>query len=210
MFSDVLLKNIRDVKRTLCNIDASQLAVVIANLIFLHDVVVASEQLLKEAMESIGLLPGSSFHDRLAEYYKTHLDEERGHVTWIRDDLNSVGVSVPLALPHKLAMAMTGSQYYLLKHAHPAALLGYMAVLEGDPTPEAAIDALEQAYGKPLLRFARFHAVKDLEHRKELFEVIDAAPESLRGLIAYSVDNTLDYMVLVARIWVPRQQTEQH
>jgi hypothetical protein len=200
MFSDVLLEHIRDVKRSF-TIDASQLAVVIANLIFLHDFVVASEQLLIEAVESIDLLPGSSFHARLAEYYRSHLDEERDHVKWLREDLKSVGVSVPAALPNKSATAMAGSQYYLLKHAHPAALLGYMAVLEGDPTPVEVVDSLEHAYGKPLLRFVRIHAVKDLEHRKELFEVIDDTPDSLRDLIAYSTDNTLDYMIAAARAW---------
>lgn len=201
MFSDILLEHIRDVKRRLFTFDANRLAVVIANLIFLHDFVVASEQLLIEAAESAELLARSLFTARLAEYYRSHLGEERDHVKWLREDLRSVGVNVPAELPNKWAMAMAGSQYYLLKHAHPAALLGYMAVLEGDPTPVEVIDALEQAYGKQLLRFNRIHAVKDLEHRKELFEVIDDTPESLRGLIAYSTGNTLDYMIAAARTW---------
>jgi hypothetical protein len=201
MFSDVLLENIRDVKGRSATIDMSRLAVIIANLIFVHDAVVASEQLLIEAVESTDLLPRSSFHARLAKYYRSHLDEERDHVKWIREDLKSVSVHVPAELPNKLAMAMAGSQYYLLKHVHPAALLGYMAVLEGDPTPIELIDSLEHAYGKQLLRFVRIHALKDLEHRKELFEVIDDAPESLRGLIAYSTDNTLDYMIEAVRTW---------
>lgn len=200
-FSTVLFENIRSVKQASATIDMGRLAVVIANLIFLHDVVVTSEQLLIEAVDSIGLLPESAFHPRLAQYYRSHLDEERDHVKWLREDLNSVGVNMAAALPDKLAMAMAGSQYYLLKHKHPAALLGYMAVLEGDPTPMEVVESLEHAYGSKLLRFARIHAVKDLEHRKELFDVIDAAPESLHGLIAYSTENTLDYMVQAARAW---------
>ena len=174
---------------------------VIANLIFLHDVIVASEQLLAEAMKSIDLLPRSSFHARLAEYYRSHLDEERDHVKWVREDLKSIDVNVPAALPNQWAMGMAGSQYYLLNHAHPAALLGYMAVLEGDPTPIEVVESMEHRYGKQLLRCIRFHAVKGLEHRKELFAVIDDTPESLRDLIAYSTDNTLDYMIQAARTW---------
>jgi Iron-containing redox enzyme len=201
MFSDVLLKHINDVKQASYTIDTGRRSVLIANLIFLHDAVVASEQLLIEAAEAIDLLSQSSFHTRLATYYRSHLDEERDHVKWVREDLKSVGVNVPAELPGNLAMAMAGSQYYLLKHAHPAALLGYMAVLEGDPTPLETIDFLEQAYGKQLLRFARIHATKDLEHRKDLFEVIDNAPTSLRRLIAYSTDNTLDFMIAAARTW---------
>jgi hypothetical protein len=201
LFSDVLLKNIRDVKRTSFTIDASRPAVMIANLIFVHDAIVASEQLLIDAVASIDLLPKSSFHERLAQYYNSHLEEERDHVKWLQEDLKSVGVNVPVELPNKWAMSMAGSQYYLLKHAHPAALLGYMAVLEGDPTPVEVVDFLEHAHGKQLLRCLRIHAVKDLEHRKELFEVIDDTPELLRGLIAYSTGNTLDYMIQAARTW---------
>jgi hypothetical protein len=198
MFSDVVLKHIRDVKRSF-TIDTSRRSVVIANLILVHDTIVASEQLLVEAAKSINLLPRSSFHKRLGGYYRSHLDEERDHVKWVREDLKSAGVNVPAELPNKWAMAMAGSQYYLLKHAHPAALLGYMAVLEGDPTPVEVVESLEQAYGKQLLRCVRIHAIKDLEHRKELFEVIDDTPESLRDLIAYSTNNTLDYMIQAAR-----------
>lgn len=199
MFSDSLLEHIRNVKRGSFRVDGDRLSAVIANLVFLHDVIVASERLLIEAARS--RLPRGSFDARLAQYYRSHLDEERDHVKWIREDLKSVGVTVPTELPNQLAMAMAGSQYYLLKHFHSAALLGYMAVLEGDPTPVEAIESLEEAYGKQLLRFARFHAVKDLEHRKELFAVIDETPKSLHRLIAYSTDNTLDYMILAARTW---------
>jgi hypothetical protein len=207
--SDVLLENIRSVKRTSFTIDTSRITVVIANLIFLHDVIAASEQLLIEAAEGLELLPRNSFHSRLAKYYRSHLDEERDHVKWLREDLKSAGVNVPAEWPHKLAMAMAGSQYYLLKHAHPAALLGHMAVLEGDPTPIEVIESLEQAHGKQLLRCVRFHAEKDLEHRKELFEVIDDAPESLCGLIGYSTGNTLDYMMQAARTWAVKNDAKE-
>jgi hypothetical protein len=199
MFSAVLVENIRDVKRASCTIDTSQLAVVIANLVFMHDVIVASEQLLIEAARSTERMLRSSFHVRLAKYYRSHLEEERDHAQWMRDDLKSVGVAPEL--PNKLAVAMAGSQYYLLKHEHPAALLGYMATLEGDPVPVEVIESLEHAHGKQLLRCARMHAIKDLEHRKELFAVIDDTPDSLLGLISYSADNTLDYMVQATRTW---------
>jgi hypothetical protein len=127
------------------------------------------------------------------------LEEERDHVIWLRDDLRSVGVNV--GAPNRVAMAMVGTQYYLLKHVHPAALLGYMAVVEGDPVPEEVVDLLERAYGKYLMRFMRFHAVKDLEHRKELFEIIDLAPEQLHSLISDSTENVLDYFVQVSATW---------
>ena len=196
MFVDTLIGRIRDVKRTLTTIDGSRLDVLVANLTFLHDAVVASEQLLIEAADWTDLQPRSPFHDRLAEYYRSHLEEERDHVKWLRDDLKSVGVS--LGVPNRLAMSMVGTQYYLLKHVHPATLLGYMAVVEGDPVPVDVVDLLESLHGKDLLRFVRFHAIKDIEHRKELFEVIDRAPEPLRGLITHSTENVLDHFVQAA------------
>jgi hypothetical protein len=199
MFSDVLLQHTRDVKRGSFLI-ANRRAVIISNLVFVHDSSVAIYRLLIEAAESTDLLPRSPFHERLAEYYRSHADEERDHAQWFREDLESVG-RAPAELPDQLAMGMAGSQYYLLKHAHPVALLGYMAVLEGDPTPIEVVQSLEHAYGEQLLRCVRYHAVNDLEHRKELFAVIDDTPESLRGLIAYSADNTLDYIIQAARTW---------
>ena len=95
-------------------------------------------------------------------------------------------------------MSMVGTQYYLLKHVHPAALLGYMAVVECDPVPEEVVDLLERAHGKDLMRFMRFHALKDLEHRKELFEIIDLTPGQLRRLISDSTENVLDHFIQVS------------
>ena len=84
---------------------------------------------------------------------------------------------------------------------HPAALLGYMAVVEGDPVPLEVVDLLERAHGKDLLRFVRFHALKDLEQRIELFEVIDDAPKPLRNYIEQSAENALDYFIQAAATW---------
>lgn len=199
MFSDMLIERIRELKRTSIVIDGSRLDVVIANLRFLHDAVVASEQLLIDAADSTDLLPRNPFHTRLSEYYRSHVEEERGEVALLVDDLKSAGVR--LGAPDPLAMAMVGTQYYLLKHVHPATLLGYMAVQEADPTPLAVVNILEQAHGKDLLRFLRLHAVKDLEHRKELIEVIDRAPEPLHALVADSAENVLGYFSQAVPTW---------
>jgi hypothetical protein len=60
---------------------------------------------------------------------------------------------------------------------------------------------LEQAYGKNLLRFVRFHAVKDLEHRKELFEVTDLAPAHLHSAITQSAENVLQHLIQAVSNW---------
>jgi hypothetical protein len=198
-FSDGLMRRIRDVKRLSVTIDPTTIDVVIANLTFLHDAVVASERLLIDAAAQAEALPRSAFHDNLAWYYRSHLEEERGHVTWLRDDLKSAGVAP--GVPDRLAMAMVGTQYYLLKHVHPAALLGYLAVTEGDPTPIEAVEAQELLHGEKLMRFVRFHAVKDLDHRKEVFELINLAPAQLHSVISHSAENVLEYLVQAASSW---------
>lgn len=198
-FSAPLLAHIHEARRQAGTIDATQRRVVIANLTFLYSAVVASEQLLKEAAAAAELPPRDHFSGRLAAYYRAHLEEERGHAAWLHDDLAAAGAEP--GLPDRGAMAMVGTQYYLLKHRHPAALLGYMAVVEGDPTPEAAVELLEALHGEKLLRFVRFHAHKDLEHRRELCEVIDGAPRQMRALIAYSAQITLDYFAQAAAGW---------
>jgi hypothetical protein len=202
-FSSALLSRVRDAKRELMSIDGRRIEVVTKNLAFLHDAVVASEQLLLEAAQSVDLLPDEPFRSRLSEYYRSHLEEERGHVTWLRCDLESVGVRP--GVPNQYAMEMVGTQYYLLKHVHPAALLGYLAVVEGDPVPLAVVDSLEGLHGTTLFRFVRFHATKDLEHRIELFEVMDAAPESAKQIVAESAESVLAKLSEATVQWTHQQ-----
>jgi hypothetical protein len=192
MFSDELIAHIREVKRTI-RIDYRRLDTVIENLKFLYWSCLASEQLLIDAAEFTFDFP------RLAQYYESHLKEERGEIEILVEDLESGKVDV--GEPDHIAMAMIGTQYYLIKHINAAALLGYMAVQEADPTPIEIVEALERMHGKNLFRFVRMHAIKDLEHRKELIEVIDLAPKHLRPLILNSADSALGYMKEAAQIW---------
>jgi len=199
MFANALAERIRDVKKASARIDVMSFDVLAANLLFMHDAVVASERLLVEAAEAADLLPRSPFHDRLSAYFRSHLEEERGELKWLQEDLGSANITP--GVPDPLAMAMVGTQYYLMKHVHPAALLGYMAVVEGDPVPVDVVRVLERTHGKQLLRFVRLHAIKDLKHREELFEVIDLSPPLIRGLVVHSAENTLRYLVDAARAW---------
>jgi hypothetical protein len=192
MFSDQLIEHIRGVKRTIA-MDISRLEVVLGNLKFIYWTCLASEQLLIDAAEFTFDFP------RLAEYYQSHLEEERGEIEILVEDLESGKVDP--GEPDPIAMAMIGTQYYLIKHVNSAALLGYMAVQEADPTPIEVVEALEKTYGKNLFRFVRMHAIKDLEHRKELIEVIDLAPKHLRPVIFNSSDSALGYMKGAAQIW---------
>jgi len=56
----------------------------IENLLFLHALILASEPLIEEALKR----PMSI---ELKSFYEKHLEEERGHAKWLREDLLSIG-----------------------------------------------------------------------------------------------------------------------
>jgi hypothetical protein len=138
--------------------------VLLCNLIILHQIISASENLLVEAAkEATG---------DLKEYYTHHLEEERQHEKWLADDLATAGIDVKQLPLDWDAADMAGSQYYLIKHVDPAALLGYMAVLECYPFPMQQLETLEMIHGKPLLRCLRYHAENDPQHGDDLKKVL--------------------------------------
>jgi hypothetical protein len=193
-FSDRLLENIRTKKGKIpfeLNHEG-----VIKNLIFLYHACVASERLLQEAGNEALKFSEHEFYKTLSAYYYSHLEEERGEIRILKEDLLFSGVD-PI-VPDALSIGMVGTQYYLLKHIDPACLLGYMAVQEADPTPIELVEKLEHLFGKESFRFLRMHAIKDLEHRKELIALIDEAPADFHGAIWFSANNTLGYLMQAA------------
>jgi len=88
-----------------------------------------------------------------------------------------------------------GAQYYWLHHADPVALLGYIAVLEGDPPRE---DELEAAAGRTRLPHDAFrtfisHAKLDPNHKQELDDFIDSLSltQQQQALLAVSAITTV-------------------
>lgn len=157
--------------------------VIVSNLVFMHQVITASEPLMQEALK----VADAPLHAYLTE----HAEEEQDHAAWLAADLLTAGIDVDKVPKFRRAVAMAGSQYYLIKHQSPYALLGYMAVLEGFPVSLEAVDALEAAHGKDLFRTLRYHAEHDLDHRKDLFAFIDKNP---RPEIMQSAVETAKYM----------------
>jgi len=163
-----------------------------ANFRFLYWSVIASEMLLLEAARALDKLPADPFNTRLGAYYRSHFEEEKGESEILATDLKNARVT--LGIPNGIAVAMIGSQYYFMHHTHPASLLGYMAVVEAVPTPMGDVERLEEAYGKEFFSFVRFHAVRDLEHRVELIELLDASPGDLHETIRGSCENVLFWL----------------
>src|SRR6266446_3338101 len=77
----------------------------------------------------------------LVTYFEHHIEEEQNHDRWILEDLECLGIDPSWtlrALPLLAIVALVGSQYYWIEHHHPAALLGYLSVMESSqPSPES-------------------------------------------------------------------------
>lgn len=165
-YSDHILAAVAEIRACAKPVDLTDRRVFLRNLVLLHQVIVASEQLLEEAREC-------ATNSALCTYFAEHLDEEREHARWLAADLGSAGIDLSAEPRSRTAVAMAGSQYYLLKHVSPACLLGYMLVLECAPMPMPAVIELERLHGAELLRTVRYHAEHDRRHGPELLDVID-------------------------------------
>jgi hypothetical protein len=163
----------------------------IPNLIFLYHVMAASENLL-----IVALAQTSDAH--LKAYFEKHIEEERGHARWLAEDLECADIKVPDTNPPLIAVQMAGSLYYLIYHVHPAALLGYMRVLESWPMDKARFAQLGKNYPKTLLRTLNYHIDHDPDHLKDLLAVIESIPEH-RELIDNVSIMTRNYLTQAAQ-----------
>lgn len=170
-------------------LDIHNRAIFIGNLLFVHSLMLASEDLIETAL-------AQELPDNLRGYFNEHLAEERNHAIWLQADLRSLGVEPRLDWN---AAQIAGTQYYLIKHVDPKALLGYMAALECRPMSMEHVEYLESLYGLEAMRCMRYHAVHDQDHGKELLEFIDTFEDQdliIRNaeLTAQVLHNTLIYL----------------
>jgi len=146
----------------------------------MHGLIRASVPLMEAAAGGCGRLPP---RDRSAEplagYLRAHIERERGHDDWLLEDLAVLGAGPPGIAGDEVAM-LVGAQYYWLEFAHPACLLGYIAVLEGCP-PDAGFTArLPALTGLPARAFRTLacHAGHDPGHSGDLDRLLDSLPLS--------------------------------
>jgi heme oxygenase-like protein len=141
---------------------------------------------------------GIETRDRVAEmlipYLAHHIQEEHEHDDWLLDDMEALGMKredILKRIPPPEVAEVVGAQYYWLHHAHPVAVLGYIAVLEGDPPREEEIEAAIVRTGLPRDAFRTFlsHAKLDPGHKEEFEQFLDSLPlapeqEALVGVSA--------------------------
>lgn len=163
----------------------------IPNLIFIYHTIVASENLLRVAI-------AETSDPALKGYFEKHLEEERDHAQWLAEDLRCVDVEASKTQVPLLAVQMAGSIYYLIFHAHPAALLGYMRVLESWPMDRAKLAEKGRPYPKGLLRTVNHHIENDPDHLKDLLAMIETIPEHAKLVDDVSA-MTRNYLYQAAR-----------
>ncbi|MFE4695678.1 iron-containing redox enzyme family protein [Streptomyces sp. NPDC056738] len=164
----------------------------------MHQVIRASVPLLERAAARCEALSGDPVARTLAPYLRTHAEEERGHDDWLLADAAATGASpdelTGTAPPPQVA-ALVGAQYYWLEHSHPVALLGYIAVLEGNAPAPGLADRLARETGLPDDAFetVRLHADLDDGHSADLDRLLGRLPldAAQRSLVAVSALHTV-------------------
>jgi hypothetical protein len=134
----------------------------------------------------------------VAEYLSRHIPEELHHDDWLLEDLETLGYTreqVLARLPSATAAALVGTQYYWIFHAHPVSVLGYLAVLEGEPPSTAFLEEVIAKSGLPTKVFRTFikHSHLDPQHRDDLNDALDRMPLSPqhKALIGMSAFQTI-------------------
>ena len=152
-------------------------------LVFLHTVFRASVPLMVDAAAQVATMAADPLAAGLRSYYERHIPEEEGHDEWLLEDLGILGRGrdeVLGSVPSAHVAAAVGAQYYWIRHHHPVALLGYIAVLEGHPPTMARVREWTERTGLPeeAFRTLEQHAVADPTHNEELDALLDELPLS--------------------------------
>ncbi|MGC2111624.1 MAG: iron-containing redox enzyme family protein [Candidatus Korobacteraceae bacterium] len=171
-----------------------------------HSVIRASVPLMKAAAEACEKKQNSdALAGGMLPYFQKHIPEETGHDEWVLDDLETLGFrreDVLKRMPSPFAAALVGAQYYWIRHVHPVALLGFIAVLEGTPPDVEFFEATADRIGVPRRAFSNLllHGKLDPQHRDDLDHALDALPltESHHALMGVSAFQTINLLTRVA------------
>src|SRR5262249_33435964 len=152
-----------------------------AYLLFMHQMTRTSIPLMETACEEAKRAGEDPVCRGLRDYLLHHIEEERHHDEWFLEDLVSIGlkpIQSQQRLPSTDLASLVGSQYYWILHHHPIALLGYIAMLEGNAPSMRFVDELQAQTGLPpsAFRTCRIHASVDGTHQEALNALIDNLP----------------------------------
>ncbi|MBW5249085.1 iron-containing redox enzyme family protein [Streptomyces poriferorum] len=164
----------------------------------MHQVIRASVPLMERAAARCERLPQDPLAPPLARYLRAHAEQERGHDDWLLTDAEASGTApceLTGSVPPAHVAALVGAQYYWIEHSHPVALLGYIAVLEGNAPAPGLAGRLARETGLPQAAFetVRLHADLDDGHSADLDRLIGRLPldPARRSLVAVSALHTV-------------------
>jgi len=108
------------------------------------------------------------------------IEEERGHETWVLEDIGAMGgdVSAAAAPPSAPVEAMIAFNYYAAERVHPCSVLGMLYVLEvvSSVYGGRVADAIARKIGRDVsaggFRFLSSHASMDLDHMASLNRLV--------------------------------------
>jgi hypothetical protein len=171
-----------------------------------HAVIRCSVPLMKAAAERCEkLLDSDPVAPGMLEYFRHHIPEETGHDEWVLDDLAILGYrreDILKRIPPPSAAALAGAQYYWIRHVHPVAMLGFIAVLEGTPPDVAFFESTADRIGVPRRAFSNLllHGKLDPTHRDDLDRALDALPltDEHHALMGVSAFQTIHLLTCVA------------
>jgi hypothetical protein len=146
-------------------------------LVACHGILRATIPLMQTAHREALSREDEASHE-LAVYLEKHIEEEAGEDEWLLEDLEVLSVErsqVLAQVPSANVACLIGSQYYWVLHAHPVAILGFLAALEREPPSREFIAHLIARTGHDAAAFRTLiaHADRDPEHRDELDELLD-------------------------------------
>ncbi len=151
-------------------------------LITSHWIVRASVPLMQAALQRCRQVERTDpVASALGDYLEEHIPEELHHDEWLLKDLEVLGISRSAVLagtPSPTVAALVGAQYYWILHHHPAALLGYIELLEGYPPLRDEIETLIERTGhdRAAFRTLLHHAELDPHHSGDLHRLLDGLP----------------------------------
>jgi hypothetical protein len=161
MFSDDVRAAVRPIVQSFPMVPVENRKLYVGALTVCYHSMVASEPLLKLAAGLEGPHQG---------YFVLHEAEERGHEKWMAEDIEALEGEIGEPFPEIITMC--GEMYYRVRHQNPAALLGYMATIEGFPLDEAVVRRLQELYPKGS-RTLTYHSLHDISHGHDLKEQLD-------------------------------------
>jgi heme oxygenase-like protein len=135
----------------------------------------------------------------LVDYYAKHAREELHHDEWLLEDMKALGMDraeILARVPSRNIASLIGTQYYWAFHYHPAALLGYLAVLEGTPPLAEQLNEIQRKNGLPEKAFRTLlkHARLDPHHGDDLDKLLDQLPftSAQTTLLTFSAFHTIE------------------